>query len=211
VRLGCGGCLGTLLLVILLLGLAGGALWAVGGVLGRPDLPSLAGPAGDPLSAERKLSELIGRRRSRAPVVLTEGEVTALLARRLPEAADLPLRGLVVRLPGAGTVEVAGAIPLQALARGTQLAGVVGALPQAWRDRPVWLRLRARPRVEEGAIRRYLRLDVDRFFLGRQRLPVFVLRLLLDPAALSMLRWPLPSGIAAVDAETGRVVIRPGS
>ena len=65
-------------------------------------------------------------------------------------------------------------------------------------------------RVSEGP-RRQLRLDVESFAVGRQRLPARALRLLLDPAALGLLQWPLPEHVERVSIEPGRVVIRGAS
>jgi hypothetical protein len=65
--------------------------------------------------------------------------------------------------------------------------------------------------LEPGVTRaqqRYLRLDVVEFAVGRQRLPAAMLRLLLNPSALRVLRWPMPEGTDAVTIETGRVVVR---
>jgi hypothetical protein len=47
--------------------------------------------------------------------------------------------------------------------------------------------------------------------VGRQRLPVALLRVLLDPAALQVLYWRMPSGIDAITVEPGRVVVRTAS
>src|SRR5438093_1203073 len=55
---------------------------------------------------------------------------------------------------------------------------------------------------------RYLRLDVRGFAIGRQGLPAVLLRILLDPRTLGVLRWPLPDSIEAITVEPGRVVIR---
>ena len=88
------------------------------------------------------------------------------------------------------------------------------ALPASWLQRRIWLDASGRARVEPGATRRerrYLRLDVTEFAVGRQRLPAMLLRFLLNPAALRVLRWPLPEGIEAVTVEAGRVVIRTAS
>jgi hypothetical protein len=58
--------------------------------------------------------------------------------------------------------------------------------------------------------RQFLRLDVERFYLGRTRLPAITHRLLLSPMALRLLSLPLPAGIDDVKVEQGHVVIRAG-
>jgi hypothetical protein len=206
VRLGCSGCLTFLLCLALL----GGSAWMATAILAIPEVPAQPAMSADGLRAQQKLYELLarsGRARREGAVALTEQEVSAFLDRHLGGASDLPLRRLVVRLPGEGTVELLGTMPLRALVRETPLAGPVAALPSVWSERPVWLRLRGRLRTEESAVRRYLRLDVERLTVGRQRLPVLTLRLLLDPTTLGLLRWPLPGAIRAITAERSRIVI----
>jgi hypothetical protein len=68
----------------------------------------------------------------------------------------------------------------------------------------------AHVRVSPGA-RRQLSLDVEDFAVGRQRLPAGMLRVLLDPAAVGLLRWPLPEHVERVSIEPGRVVIHGAS
>jgi hypothetical protein len=79
----------------------------------------------------------------------------------------------------------------------------------------VWLSLRARATLESGGDarreRRYLRLDVERFWLGRLPLPSFMLRVLLDPLALRLLRWPMPDAIDGLRIEPGRLILQTAS
>ena len=84
---------------------------------------------------------------------------------------------------------------------------MASVLPAGWQARPVWLRVGARVRVESDA-HRQLRVDVDEFSIGRQRLPAPALRLVLDPAAVGLLQWTLPDQVESVAIEPDRVVIR---
>src|SRR5262249_52443549 len=70
----------------------------------------------------------------------------------------------------------------------------------------------ARTQVEPAPAgqRRFLRLDVERLYLGRTRLPAVAHRLLLSPMALKLLLWPLPAGIDDIKVERQQVVIRGG-
>ena len=77
-----------------------------------------------------------------------------------------------------------------------------------------WLSIRARVTLDgTGGIRepRRLRIDVERFWLGRLPLPEPMLRVLLDPAALRLLRSPIPEAINGLRIEPGRLVIQSGS
>ena len=187
--------------------IAWGVGWLATGILETPRLGGTAAPAN--ASAPSKLWRL-ARDRSRAgPTTLSEKEVARLLAQELPATGEVPLTAVTVRLPGDGRVEVAGRLPLRALLNEPPLAGAIQMLPTGWIERPVWVRVRARAQVEPGATaqRRYLRLDVERFWLGQRRLPSLLPRVLFSPTALGLLRWPLPGAVAEVRLETGRVVI----
>jgi len=189
------------------------------GLVRATDAPDVILPvttAADGLRAQQKLFE-VARGQSRGSskeVALTEAELNAFLSRHLADAAELPLTAMAVRLVGQDLVEFAGRLPSRHLASELPLASVRDLLPARWLERPIWLSVRARVGIERGASqgeRRYLRLDVERFALGRQRLPSVLVRLMFSPATVRMLRWQLPDTVASVSAEPGRVVIRAAS
>jgi hypothetical protein len=216
-RLGCGGCLGSLLGLTLLAALVAAPIWVGFRMLQDPGVRVPPASASDAFRAQQKLYEL-GRRSSRGgrsarteSTVLTETEITAFLSNHLAEAADLPLSGVVARLHGGGNAEILGRLPFRQLLSEEPLATVRDSLPGTWLDRLVWLRLRGDFMVEPAAQtagRRALRFDVERFWIGNQRLPAVLLRILLHPSALRVLRWPVPEGVEAVIVEPGRLVIR---
>lgn len=174
------------------------------------DTPKLGGtPAPAGASAPSELWRLVSDKSRPGSTALSESEVARLLARELPAMGEVPLSAVSVRLPGDGRLEVAGRLPLRALLNEPPLAGAVQMLPAGWIERPVWVRLRARAQIEPsgGSPRRYLRLDVERFWIGRRRLPSLLPRILFSPTTLGLFRWPLPAPVAEVRLETGRVVI----
>src|SRR5207249_1578619 len=59
--------------------------------------------------------------------------------------------------------------------------------------------------------RRYLRLDVERFALGRQWLPGVVVRPLLSRGVHDLFRWPLPAAVEAITIDSEKVVVRTAS
>lgn len=209
-RLGCFGCL-TVVVLVALVGVTG---WGIVQAIRAPDIARAPTSAADGVRAQQKIFEIVRRAGGGRPhaVSLSEREVNAFLGRHLTEAADLPLRNLAVRLPGDGRAEIAGQLPLSQLLGVAPLSALVGVLPQAWLDRGAWLTLRTRVTLEGGAReRRHLRLDVERFWLGRLRLPEVMLRILLDPAVLRLLRSPLPEAIDGLRIEPGRLVIQAAS
>ncbi|OGK98955.1 MAG: hypothetical protein A3E31_08350 [Candidatus Rokubacteria bacterium RIFCSPHIGHO2_12_FULL_73_22] len=208
------GCLGCLTFLALLAAVVGG-VWIGARTLQEPALATAETSAADGVRAQQKILEIAhGKTESTGRVVLTEREVNAFLARHLAGAADLPLTGIAVRLRGDGVVEFTGRLPLRRVVGAPLLSTLAGLAPAGWLERPVWLHVGARPRIEPPATRggrRHLYLDVERFAVGRQRLPVALLKLSLDPVALRILAWPLPDGIGWVTIEAGQAVLRPAS
>lgn len=208
------------MVVIVVAALATGSAWLGSRVLQEPDFPAVVTTAADGTRAQQKMFALVRRGRSRPgvngePVVLSERELNAFLSRHLAEAAELPITHIGLRLPADGIAELKGRLPLRHLLTEPPLSALADVVPAGWLERPVWLRLGTRARIEPGsaprARRRYLRLEVVEFGVGRQRLPASLVRLLLDPATLRVLRWPVPDGVEAITIEKGRVVIRTAS
>jgi hypothetical protein len=189
----------------------GGLGWLGIGILETPHLEGT--PASADVSAPSRLTRFMGERNAIGPTTLSESEVARLLAQELPATGEVPLTAVTVRLPGDGRLEVAGRLPLRALLNERPLAGAIHMLPAVLIERPVWIRLRARAHIEPGvtAHRRYLRLDVERFWLGERRLPSLLPRVLFSPTTLRLLHWPLPPPVAEVRIETGRIVITTAS
>jgi hypothetical protein len=210
VRLGCGGCLTTLVLCGVITGVVAGIGWTVTGILAEPDLPAVA--AGDEARALQKFTQVLGSPRGRprqAPEIIrfTEGELNALLSRRLAELADLPVARAQLRLSGGGKAEVAAQVPIIAILGERPLNRLAGLLPSGWLETPIWLRVRVDASIEsrdEGR-RRHLRLDIDRFWLGRRRLPSILPRLILSPATLKLLHVRLPDSVREVTIDAGRL------
>lgn len=216
-RLGCGGCLGSLLLWGLIVTGAAAIVLGLVRATEEPDAILPVTTVTDGARAQQKLYEVLRgatRQGSGKEVVLTEAELNAFLSRHLAEAAELPLAGLGVRLVGQDVVEFVGRVPSRHVLSEPPLASLRDILPGRWLDRPAWLSLRARARLERGATRehrRYLRLDVERFAIGRQRVPSVFVRLLFSPATLRVLRWQVPETVESLTVEAGRVVIRTAS
>jgi hypothetical protein len=214
VRLGCGGCLTTVFFGAVVVGclLLGG--WAVGRALSDPGIgPAPAFTREDGVRAQRKLLDVIRGPEGRTPrsgeITLSTQELNALASRHLDQVADLRLRDVSIQLDR-GRIGLAARVPAGDLLRESALEPIAGVLPTAWVQHPISLRIDGSPRVESGARRRVLRLDLQRAWLGQQRLPPAVLRLLLGPDALGALRWSLPPHVVEVTAEPGRLVFRLG-
>lgn len=204
-RLGCG----CFLVVIVVIAVVGGLAWATANVLGEPDLRRVSVTAADSQRAQEKIYAIAARTARRGTEVpLTETEVNAFVSRNLSGGTDLGISDLRVEL-GPTTARLAARTTLGALLTEPPLSGLRQTLPGAWLGHPVWLAVILEPRVEATtARRRWLRLDVREFRLGRQRVPAFLVRIVLDPETARVLRWSLPDNVESVRIETGRAVVR---
>ena len=180
------------------------AAWVAVGLFLTPDVRPVRFSPEDGVRAQRKLLDL-ARQRPRASAVITEAELNAFVTRHL-DPADLPVADPVIRLPGQDIVEITGTVTLGRLLHNLPLGWLTETLPTAWQARPVWLSIRAGVRVTTES-RRVLRLDPQRVAIGRQRIPAFVLRLVVDPAALRLMRIALPADVETVRVDRGRVII----
>jgi hypothetical protein len=176
-------------------------------MLSRMDVSVPVTSPADGSRAQRKLFDLARQARRGETVTFTESEINALLARHLVEARGIRLTAPNARLVGGDRFVLYVQTPLRQLLDEAALGPVADLLPSRWQARPVWLRIGARVRVEEGA-RRRLRVSVDEFAVGRQRLPTPALRLLLDPAAVGLLQWTLPEHVEHVGIEPERVIVQ---
>lgn len=209
-RLGCALLFGVLIGVC---GLAAGSAWVVPRFFQEPQIAAAVGTAEDGVRCQQKIFEIatggrFGKSGPTRPVALSEPELNAFLARHLVEAARIPLGSASVRLVGDGVVELKGQMPLR------QALAIPDMLPIRWLERPVWIHLGARASLEVDAARkqrRYLRLDIERFALGRQQIPTVLARLVVGSAIVDQLRWRLPDTVETVTVEPRKLVIRTAS
>jgi hypothetical protein len=205
-RLGCTGCLGGILGLALAGLLLAGVTVLSTRILVVPDVDRPVTTAADGSRAQRKIFELARRDRQASVVTLTEPEVSALLDRHVVEAGGARLSGLRVQLKGDDRVQLGAVTTVGRVLDEVGLGPVAGALPGRWQARSIYLGAGARVSITDESPRQ-LRLDLETFTLGRQSLPTPMLRLLVDPGTLGLLRWRLPSHIQRVSIEPGRVVI----
>src|SRR3990172_8038655 len=187
-------CMGFfVLLLILAVILVGGAaaLYYAGSVFDMPAIPSVEYTPSDGHRAQQKLFELATRdsRRSAEPVVLTERELNAFLARDLEESEGLPFSPIVVRL-SPGTIEVQGRTTLIHLFQGFPFSLLAEYLPAPALDRPVWVTVSGTIEVQKRRSRTerpYGQLVVSEFSLGNQDLGSWVLSWMIGGRRQSLL------------------------
>jgi hypothetical protein len=191
--------------------LLGGAVVAGSRMLETPDLSPVASTPVDGTRAQQKLFEVARGTKGPDRVTLTEAEVNALLTRHLVQARGVRLGAPSVRLIGDDRFVLDAQSPVRRLLEEISLRALADVLPARWENRPLWVHVGARVHIVDGRRRRQVRADVDEFAIGRQALPPPLLRVLLDPASVGLLEWPLPDHVERVAIEPGRVVIRTAS
>jgi hypothetical protein len=193
----------TAVLAVLVGGMAG-ATWVAWSLRQAPAIRSVMPGPEEAASAGRKLGQLLLAPRGggpAGPVEFSEGELNAVLSSHLREI--MGFYDIRARLAQDGTADLSGHAAAASL--------LPVALPGRLAQERIWMTVRVRPRVEGGGTaggRRYLRLDVERLHVGRQRLPAFLLRHLANPGDPRALRWRLPATIEGVGVDGGRLVIR---
>lgn len=212
-KLGCLGCLGTLLGSMALLALAGGGLWAWSRAWEAPSpLPtSLARPASPGL--DRKLADLHppnGERATRRePIVLNEAEVSAVTSRYLEDAGLLTSPLSTEMRPGRAVVQWRG--PVGALLKGPPFGWLSSVLTQSMKEAPLWITLYGAVEVQVPTSPRrprYAEVTLTSARVGRLRVPGWLLALMAGPRGSSLLRWPVPAAVDQIEMGEGRLTIR---
>ena len=212
-KLGCFGCLGTILGLFLLCGLAGGALWTWTGVWGAPALLSASGVRADQAAVERKLAQVGlrggGRAHRSETLVFGEPEVATLLSTRLSDAG-LGLSPIAVTLrPGRASLQ--GRLPLIALVQGSPAAWATSILPRSTLRAPIWITLVGYVRLETPASPRrprYAEATLLETRVGRIAVPGWLLSLMLGSRGAFLLRWQVPAVVDQLEIGEGRLTIR---
>ncbi len=211
-KLGCFGCL-LLIVVLAILVFATGAVFVSGNIFGTPDARPVSFSRADGYAAQQKLYEVVlrqtGRSSRKDPISLTEREASAFLSRHLAESARIPLSGLSVRFdPGEFVAQ--GQTPLRSLAQGPLFSYLLRYIPDRPLDQPVWVSVRGRINIEGSAVetKRWGKVTVTRFVLGRQPLGTFLLYVMVGPSGAGLLEWPVPGVVESVQIQGGQAIIR---
>lgn len=211
-RFGCLGCLALIVVAVILVAFGLGMVFLSINIFGTPETRAVTFSKADGYSAQQKLYETIlrqsGRSSRKDPIVLTEREANAFLARHLAEVAGVPLSPLTVRLQR-GEAVVQGQTVFRNLLQNPILARIAPYLPDRRLDQPVWVTLRGYVSLEPpSGASRYGTLTVTGLELGRQPLSSFILVVLMGPSGGGLLRWRVPATVESVQIEDGHLVIR---
>lgn len=216
-KLGCGGCLGTLIYLALLLGAVGGTAWVAVRALGSPDPPLPEGSVADAQRGQVKIFAILRAGEKRSGVTpleehaVTDREINGFISRHLGQIQGTAVEGFGIRFVGDGVADLYAQLALRRVIGERVSTRLSGELPAGWADRPLWLRLSGPVHLQRDTGRtqpRALRMDVSEAFVGRQRVPAEVVGLLLGEDAARLLRWRVPDGVEGVTIEPGRAVVR---
>lgn len=210
-RLGCLGCLGSLLGAIAIAGLVGGGYWAWGRVWEAPPLAA-AHIHPSPARLDRKLADLGlrgGGRPGPGSIVLSEAEVSEVASRQLRDAGLLISAPIVEMQPGRAMVQWRG--PVGALLQGPPFGWLGSLLPSSIKEWPLWITLSGGVQLRPAAAPRrprYAEASVVSARLGCLPVPTWLLILMAGPRGASLLRWPVPPPVDQIELGDGRLTIR---
>lgn len=212
-KLGCLGCLGAIVTSLLALAVGGGTVWVWGSIQATPPLLPAGRLNADSAAVERRLGDLGfragGRSTRMEPLVFSEPEVAAFLARYL-EDAGLRLSPVHTRLRTT-EITVQGQIPLGLLLQGAPVEWLLSVIPRRSLDAPVWMTLTGtigleaalsprRPRYAEAML-----IDSQ---LGRLSIPGWLLTMMTGSRGASLLRWQVPAVVERLEVGDGKMTIR---
>jgi hypothetical protein len=210
---GCAGCLFLCVGLAFLAIVSAGFLFMSGNILEDPRFDPLEWNRGDAAGARAKLAEVVQRDTGQSgrqdPILLSEREVTALVARHLAEAG-LKLDPFALRLTR-GQFVLQGRTVIGNLLQGPPFAQLAPQLPPAQLIRPIWITARGyvtvdagKPGMREGRAR----VTLTEFTLGKQPVGAWPFSIAMGPAGSALLKWPVPGAVRDVEIDDRRLVVR---
>lgn len=213
-RLGCAGCLVLMVVLTFLAALIGGFLFLSANIFEEPHFEILDWSRSDASAARYRLQEIIlrdvGQSGRHDPIILTEREINALVARHLAETARLRFEPFAMRLVQ-GQFLLQGRTVLRSLLQGPPFAQLATYLPASQLDRSIWITVRGYVEVqpgEPGGKPGRAGVVLTEFDLGRQPVGNWPFSVVMGSAGTGLLKWPVPGAVRDVDIEDRRVVIR---
>jgi len=213
-KLGCAGCLILLVVLTFLAALVGGFIFLSGNIFEEPHLEAVDWRRSDASGARSALQEIIlrdaGQSGRQDPVLLSEREINALVARHLAETAGLRFDPFAIRLVQ-GRFLLQGRTVLRSLLQGPPFAQLAAYLPASQLDRRIWITVRGYIAIqpgEPGGKPGQARVVLTEFNLGRQPVGSWPFSAVMGSAGSRLLSWPVPGAVRDVEIEDRRVLIR---
>jgi hypothetical protein len=213
-KLGCAGCLVLLIALTFIAVLVGAFVFLSGNIFEEPHFEVLDWSRSDASAARYKLHEIIlrdaGQSGRQDPIIVSEREISALVARHVAESAGLRFEPFAMRLVQ-GQFLLQGRTVLRSLLQGPPFPQLAAYLPASQLDRPIWITVRGYIAVQPGEPGRkpgQARVVLTEFNLGRQPVGNWPFSAVMGSAGSGLLKWPVPGAVRDVDIEDRRVVIR---
>ena len=213
-KLGCAGCLILAVLLVFLAAVVGGFFVLSGNIFEEPRVEALDWSRGDASATRSKLNEIVQRDAGHSgrqdPIILGEREINAWVARHLAEAAGLRFDPFAMKLVQ-GQFLLQGRTVLRDLLQGPPFAQLIPHLPAAQLNRPLWITVRGYVSVQPGdpgGKPGRARVTLTEFNLGKQPVGNWPFSVVMGPAGLRLLSWPVPGAVRDIDIEDKRVVIQ---
>lgn len=213
-KLGCAGCLILVIAVTFLAVLAGGFIFLSGNIFEEPRFVALDWSPANASTARGKLHEIVqrdtGQSARQDPIILSEREINALVARHLAETAGLRFEPFAMRLVQ-GQFLLQGRTVLRSLLQGPPFAQLAAYLPASQLDRSIWVSVRGYIAVQPGEAGRkpgQARVVLTEFNLGTQPIGNWPFSAVMGSAGAGLLKWQVPGSLRDVEIEDRRVVIR---
>src|SRR5262249_39940047 len=127
----------------------------------------------------------------------------------LVEDTRRPLSEVTVKF-GSGEFVARGRMPLRGVIQDRPLAYLAPYISAKWLDQSVWVSIRGKIDIESqaGGGKRYGKVIVSEFELGRQPVGTLLLYAILGPSGGGLLEWQVPSVVESVQFENGEAIIR---
>lgn len=213
-KLGCAGCLVLLVVLTFIATLVGGFIFLSGNIFEEPRFEAIDWGRSDASAARYKLHEITlrdaGQSGRQDPIILSEREISALVARHLAETAGLRFEPFAMRLVQ-GQFRLQGRTVVRSLLQGPPFAQLAAYLPASQLDRPIWITVRGYIAVQPGEPGRkpgQARVVLTEFNLGTQPIGNWPFSAVMGSAGAGLLKWQVPGTLRDVDIEDRRVVIR---
>jgi hypothetical protein len=201
-------------LLVFLAAVVGAFFVLSGNIFEEPRVETLDWSRADASATGSKLNEIVqrdaGQSGRQGPIILSEREINAWVARHLAEAAGLRFDPFAMRL-AQGHFLLQGRTVLRDLLQGPPFAQLVPYLPAKQLNRPLWITVQGYVSVqpgEPGGTPGRARVTLTEFNLGKQPVGNWPFSVVMGPAGLRLLSWPVPGVVRDIDIEDKRVVIQ---
>jgi len=213
-KMGCAGCLVLLIGLGFVAILVGGFIFLSGNIFEEPRSEALEWSRSDASSARAALREVLlrdaGQSGRQDPILLSEREINALVARHLAETAGLRFDPFAIRLTQ-GQFLLQGRTLLRSLLHGPPFAQLAAYLPVSQLNRPIWITVRGYLAIQPGdpGVRPgQARVTLTEFNLGRQPVGNWPFSVVMGSAGSGLLKWQVPGTVRDIDIQDRRLVIR---